>query len=65
MRAEIRVVKPNTIDVAITLVAPLEEWKKLREQLRTDWPSLTLRSVIDQAVTKLERQAESTDEVQP
>lgn len=54
MRATMQVLNPNTIEFKVTLVAPLAEWRTLREQLPDKWPSFDLRSALTDAIIKAE-----------
>lgn len=57
MKATARVQSPDKVNVTITITAPLEQWKQLREQLgawKAAWPASDFQRVIGDVVTKVE-----------
>lgn len=46
MKAEARVVRPDDVEVQITLTARVKEWNELLGQLKQEWPSWDVARAI-------------------
>ena len=63
MKALIKIVDPDKVEMSLTLSMPLEAWKVLRCQLEDKWPGWQLKEVITNMVIKAQTQFTSQDEV--
>lgn len=54
MKATARYVDPESVVVALTLTMTVAQWRALRSQLSTNYPSWKLKYVIDAVTRPLE-----------
>ena len=63
MKALIKIVNPDKVEMSLTLSMTLEYWKVLRCQLEDKWPGWQLKGVITDMVIKAQEQFTSQDEI--
>lgn len=54
MKAKAEFLKVDQMELAISITMPLGDWKALRAQMPTSWPSCDLVDVIREAVRQAE-----------
>lgn len=52
MKAKFKIERPDDVPMTLTLTMTGGQWKKLREQLATTYPSWKLASTIDAMVSR-------------
>ncbi len=50
MKAEAKVVRPDDVEVQITLTARVKEWNELVGQLKPEWPSWQVASAVRESL---------------
>ena len=55
---------PNGIEMSVTITMTVAEWKKIRAQLRSEWPSWCLESVLGRLLDSLVDRVETAQEVE-
>jgi hypothetical protein len=50
MKAILRINDPDSIEFTLTVTMPLREWKRLREQLKHEYPAFKLSDAISEMV---------------
>jgi len=61
MKATFRLVDTHQIEATMTITMPVQDWKKLREELSSGYPSLTFGSHIAHLIDKAEGVIESEE----
>lgn len=62
MKAKFKITNPDNAECTLTITMPLEKWKRLREQLDSNYPSWKLSNLIAQLVSKVQEECESEGE---
>jgi hypothetical protein len=62
MKATMTVVQPEKTEIKLTMIATLEEWKKLQSLLKSDsWPASDFSRVLTGVISKTEVSVVVTD----
>lgn len=66
MKFEMDIKNPDEVEVSLNITMKMKEWKHLKNQLQSSYPSWKLSSIIGQVIERIEKtifeQTVSTDE---
>ncbi len=60
MKATYRLADPDKLEAHMTITMTVSEWRKVRSQLASKWPSIYLRTAIDQLISDADKVFMST-----
>ncbi len=63
MKASFRAEDPEDVVMSLELSMTLRDWRKLRDQLGTDYQSFQLARIIRELISKAQQGFTSTDEI--
>ena len=64
MKALIKIVDPDKVEMSLTLTMTLGAWEKLQNQVEGKWPGWQVKAVIDDMIAKAQKQFTSQDEIE-
>ena len=62
MKAKIKITNPDKVECTLKITLPLEEWKRLKDQLESGYPAWKLGNLIARLVSKVQEEFESEGE---
>ena len=64
MKALIKIVDPDKVEMSLTLTMTLGAWEILQNQVEGKWPGWQVKAVIDDMIAKAQKQFTSQDEIE-
>lgn len=65
MKAVLRTTNPDSIEMTLTITMEVRDWKRLRDQLESDYPGWRLSSAIRSLINKAESHFEEEGTMEP
>ena len=64
MKALIKIVDPDKVEMSLTLTMTLGAWEVLRNQVEGKWPGWQFKALVNDMIEKAQKQFTSQDEIE-